>query len=177
MSVSIREEAEAHYRAHKLRPLRPYQLEMALARERALYDARAGQVWDQLELVARQGGKNELDAQFSVRNLARLGWMRKKQGLRFGPDGMAIKTAPSYIPGVALSKRRFEATAAETEFTLSKRDGYIYQVNGWPAGLAFLSADPTANKRGETAALWLCVDEVQDTDGEVYDAQLAPMRA
>ena len=172
--VTQREHATRSYAAHTLRPMRPYQLEMALARERALYAAREGEVWEQIELVARQGGKNEMDAQFSVRNLARQGHLRQRAGLSFQ---LAIKTAPSYKPGVALSKRRFEQTVAETPLKLSKRDGYIYQVNGWPAGLAFLSAGTEANKRGETAALWMSVDECQDTSAEVYDAELAPMRA
>lgn len=174
MSATIAQEAAQSYSRHKLRPMRPYQLEMALARERALYAARSGEVWEQIELVARQGGKNEMDAQFSVRNLARMGVKRQQAGLSFQ---LAIKTAPSYKPGVALSKRRFEQTVAETQLKLAKRDGYIYQVNGWPAGLAFLSAGTEANKRGETAALWMSVDECQDTSAEVYDAELAPMRS
>ena len=45
------------------------------------------------------------------------------------------------------------------------------------ARAAFLSADPTANARGETASLLLVCNEAQDVDPAWWHAVFAPMAA
>lgn len=179
MSALVQQMQRYYAHAHPGRALRPYQLEIAYAREIAVLESQDNlqAVVDQLELIARQGGKNECDCQNSIRMLMKVGRRRRLRNL---PFGLAIKTAPSYKPGIEMSRRRFELALNDIPKRLAKlekRGSYIYQLNGDPAGIGFLSAGKEANKRGETANLWLSVDECQDTDAEVYDAELAPMRA
>ncbi len=55
------------------------------------------------------------------------------------------------------------------------RDGYIVEVGN--ATARFLSADPDANVRGQTADLLLVANEAQDIDPRVWDPVFDPMAA
>lgn len=177
--TALFDQARKHYQTlHSARQLRPYQMDIALSREQAIIEAQDGDgpVIDQLELIARQGGKNEMDAQSTVRGLLKHGARRKRKGL---PLAKAVKTAPSYRPGIEISKERFESVLADLPPAMAKtttRNG-VTSLMGLHAGIVFQSAGVDANKRGHTANLWLSVDECQDTSLAVYDSELAPMRS
>ena len=61
------------------------------------------------------------------------------------------------------------------EGNVSVRDGYIVEVGN--ATARFLSADPDANVRGQTADLLLVANEAQDIDPRVWDPVFDPMAA
>jgi hypothetical protein len=58
-----------------------------------------------------------------------------------------------------------------------KDEHYVFRLTALPAYIAFLSAQEQAARVGETANLAQTIDECQHTSAEVYERDLAPMRA
>lgn len=146
--------------------LRPYQLEPA----RAILESIERGLGRQFAVVfSRQAGKDELLAQL----LAYLLWTHRKRG------GNTVLAAPTFRPQAALSRDRLLdrlATPVITEVERVKvRDGYAVHLGR--ASARFLSADPSANARGQTADLLLVANEAQDIRPEMWDAVFDPMAA
>ncbi|MEW6283843.1 MAG: hypothetical protein AB1758_34845, partial [Candidatus Eremiobacterota bacterium] len=117
---------------------------------------------------ARQTGKNQADGAWTVRGLSKYG---------SGEGGQAVKSAPTYKPQISISKRRLKRFLSEIPLMADEwtsEEGYIFRFRA--AAIAFLSAHESANRVGETADLWLTVDESQDTSQEVFDKDFSPMR-
>jgi hypothetical protein len=147
-------------------PLRPYQVEPA----RAIIESIERGLGRQFAVVfSRQAGKDELLAQV----LAYLLWTYRERG------GNAVLAAPTFRPQAALSRDRLldrlaSPTIADAE-RVKIRDGYAVQLGR--ASARFLSADPSANARGQTADLLLVANEAQDIRPEMWDAVFDPMAA
>lgn len=117
---------------------------------------------------ARQGGKNEIQAQIETYLLAAY----MLSGLEM------VIVSPTFKPQTENAMRRLERTLAAnwlTEGIYKKRSGYIFQIGQCLA--AFFSAQLTANVVGATASLLLLVDEAQDTSIVKFDKDFDPMRA
>lgn len=160
------------------RGLYPFQLESLLARERAVILSYFGLEGPKmlLEIWARQVGKNHTDALFSHKMMTHLGAL---QVARRQPMGYAVVSAPTWDQ-VDQSKRRLEQVMAmlgKETGKLNKREGSLYWLHGLLAGILFKSVGAGPNAKGETANLYQVVNECQDTDKQVYDDSLAPMRS
>lgn len=163
--------AVAFYRRFLTWQLFADQLAWVLACEQAVDAALAGREWPRelLLLGARQTGKNQSDGAWTVRGLC-------KYGATCG--GQAIKSAPTYKPQISVSKRRLRKFLNEVELMRGfweTEEGYIFRF--LKAAIAFLSAQETANRVGETADLWLGIDECQNTSIDVFNQDFSPMRA
>jgi hypothetical protein len=143
--------------------LREYQL----APLRAVLDAiqmRAGGTY--VVEFARQAGKDEAVAQLLAYLLLRY----KNVG------GKVVMAAPT-AGQVAISRQRLRERL-DNRFTAGLwRVQGAYSLALGKASATFLTAQPSANVRGHTASLLLCVNEAQDVDREVFEARLAPMTA
>lgn len=163
------------------KPLRPYQLEALLAMEAAVRDALfSGSNIELLFMYARQGGKNETDAVWVLRFLSWWGALAKLGQLPVERiEG--IRTAPTYRPGITVSKRRIEHELERwqilTGMKYAAQYGYSYNLDGLDAYLKLLSAHESAQRRGETANGFLSIDECQHTSALVADQDLNPMRS
>lgn len=156
--------------------LYPWQLEWAIAHERAVYDCRHG-LSEPLTLilqVSRQGGKNEVSARTTLRQAL----LYRSQG------GKVVKTAPSYQPQLLISKDRLTQVFSSVLHKPAGRNRL--QLWRWSEGnilhfgkfeLHLVSGDPEANKEGKTASLWLEVDEAQKFDPTIFSAAFRPMLA
>lgn len=145
------------------RRLRPYQVEAA-APVLAAAEARQGGAF--VIQFSRQAGKDELLAQLLAFLLARYRIY----------SGSIVLATPTFRPQALISRRRL-AARLETPFHpgARTRDGYRLAVGR--AGVAFLSAEPAANVRGETADLLLIANEAQDIRPAIWDARFSPMAA
>jgi hypothetical protein len=145
------------------RALRAYQLRAA-ALLLGLVRRQAGGTG--VVLMARQSGKDETLAQTLAFLLAR--YRRRGGEIVFG--------TPTLRPQGLVSRRRL-AERLETPLHpgAESRDGY--QLRCGRCAVSFLSADPLANARGETANLLLVGNEAQDIDPAHWDAVFAPMTA
>jgi hypothetical protein len=148
------------------RALRNYQLEAA-GPILAAVDARRGVGETQFCcLFSRQAGKDELLAQLQAFLLARY----RLAG------GAIIMGTPTYKPQALVSRRRLLARLATPLHPgAGTADGY--RVTCGAASAAFLSAEPVANVRGETADRLLIANEAQDITTDIWDARFAPMAA
>ena len=145
------------------RPLRPYQLEPARA-VLASVMARRGDAIS--VMMARQAGKNELSAHLEAYLLS----LHQKAG------GQMVKSAPTYVPQLAVSRLRLE-WVLENPLTHGLWRGGTNGLRLGQASIRFLSAEPGANVVGATASLLLEVDEAQDVDPDKHDRDFAPMAA
>ena len=150
---------------------------MEAAVDAALFDR---EIRELLFLWPRQSGKNEVDAVWALRYLSWWGALAAMGRLPVERIE-AIRTAPTYRPGIAVSKRRLEYELNRWQLLSGQKwehsEGYSYSIKGLAASLKFLSADPSAQRRGETASGYLSIDECQHTSQIVADQELAPMRA
>ncbi|MGH2532159.1 MAG: hypothetical protein ACRDJW_07595 [Thermomicrobiales bacterium] len=144
--------------------LRDYQLDPA----HAIVESVTKRLGHQFAVVfSRQAGKDELLAQLLMYLLAR----------HCDPGGNIILAAPTFRPQAALSRDRLLDRFAATKLNdaVTVRDGYAVHLGR--ASARFLSADPSANARGQTADLLLVANEAQDIRPEVWDAVFDPMAA
>lgn len=145
------------------RGLRAYQLEAA-APILAAIEARQGGSFTLL--FSRQAGKDELLAQLLAFLLARY----RLSG------GAIVVAAPTYKPQCLVSRRRLAGRlVGPLHPGAGSHDGYI--VSCGAASTAFLSAEESANVRGETASLLLIANEAQDIRPAIYDPRFGPMTA
>jgi hypothetical protein len=145
------------------RGLRGYQLEAAAPILAAVEQRRGGAFCC---LFSRQAGKDELLAQLQAFLLARY----QRAG------GAIVLATPTYKPQSLVSRRRLRARLVPALHRgAGSADGYRIVCGG--AGSAFLSAEPSANVRGETADLLLIANEAQDIEPGIWDARFAPMAA
>ncbi|HQY31866.1 MAG TPA: hypothetical protein PK691_11285, partial [Thermomicrobiales bacterium] len=143
--------------------LRDYQIESGLAVAKSIL-ARDGK---QFAIVfSRQAGKDEVLAQL-------LAWLLIRHA---ECGGNAIIAAPTMRPQAAISRDRLVLRLRGLlQGQVTVRDGYIVEVG--KATARFLSADPDANVRGQTADLLLVANEAQDIDPDVWDPVFDPMAA
>ena len=143
--------------------LRAYQLAAAAPILAAIHNPRGGRY---VVLFSRQSGKDELLAQIQAFVLAR----DQRRG------GAVVMATPTYKPQALVSRRRLDARLDPAIHLDARRaDGYRLVVGA--ASAAFLSAEPAANVRGETADRLLIANEAQDIDPAIWDARFAPMAA
>ena len=141
--------------------LRPYQREAAMAIATSI-EQRDGKQF--AVVFSRQAGKDELLAQI-------LAWLLIS---RAETGGTAIIAAPTMRPQASISRDRLVLRLRGLlEGKVTARDGYIVEVGN--ASARFLSADPDANVRGQTADLLLVANEAQDIDPRVWDPVFDPM--
>jgi len=144
------------------RPLRPYQLEPALAILESIIQNQGHTI---AVMMSRQAGKNELSAQIEAFLLAHY----RARG------GQIVKAAPTFQPQVLTSLQRLESTLAAIGATGQFRREHGHQVALGRARCLFYSAEPTANVVGATASLALELDEAQDITPDKHDKDFAPM--
>jgi len=119
-------------------------------------------------IFPRQSGKNELQAAIEVYLLQSL----------FNLNAEIVKVSPTWKPQSQNAMRRFERIVKRnliSRYMWAKEAGYIYRID--TARIYFLSASPTANVVGATAATLLECDEAQDVSLEKWDREIAPMAA
>lgn len=123
-------------------------------------------------MFPRQSGKNELQAHLES-------YLLTLFGLADPPEQAEIvKLAPTWKPQAQNGMRRLERVLEKNQMVHQqwlKEQGYIYRVG--QARIYFLSAHPTANIVGATAATLLSIDEAQEVPPEKYDKEIAPMAA
>ncbi len=119
-------------------------------------------------VLARQTGKNELQAQLFTYLLAALS--------RY--DLNAVSISPSLAPQGFTGMDRLEKVLSCNFFTRGiwkRSQGHKYFVGS--ARVTFLSGHRAAHVVGETAHLLLSVDEAQDVSPALFDKRFAPMAA
>ncbi len=145
--------------------LRDYQLEPA----RAIVDSVINGKGMQFALVfSRQSGKDETLAQV----IAYLLTLYQLRG------GTCVLATPTFAPQATTSMHRAVTRLQSSPLTQRKtktREGYILSVGKSEA--RYLSAEPSANPRGQTADLLLIANEAQDIDPAIWDARFDPMAA
>jgi hypothetical protein len=117
-------------------------------------------------VFSRQSGKDEMLAQLEAYLLCRY-------NLR---GGSIVVVNPTYRPQSAISRRRLLDRLASVDACLHTRtrgDGYAVRVGR--AVCSFLSANPLAQARGETASLLLACNEAQEVAPGRWDAVFDPM--
>jgi hypothetical protein len=148
----------------RLRRLRPYQREIALAVLESVFGGRG--LTFSVE-IARQGGKNELSAQLELLLLTL--FMAEPRNL--------IKCSPTFKPQTVISMMRLKDRLNDAGFEgiWKSEMGYIVRLGN--ARAIFLSADESANVVGNTAHILLEIDESQDVSKEKYTKEFKPMGA
>jgi hypothetical protein len=145
------------------RSLRQYQLE---ACEPVLDVVRRGVGGSFVWLFSRQAGKDEALAQL----LAFLAVRFKLEG------GSVVLATPTFKPQAIISRRRLvERMGTALHPGVVMTQGYRVVCGGF--GVSFMTTDPKANARGETADRLLVANEAQDTTVERWDSVFAPMGA
>ena len=146
-------------------PLLLYQRPVADAITRSINERRGGIITVEMP---RQSGKNQVSAVCELYQLIR----------HYRKGGTIIKTAPTYQPQLAISRRRIESLLNACLLTNGRwkvKDGNTIRFGR--AQEIFLSAQPGANVVGATADIALFADEVQEIDEEKFDKDFNPMRA
>src|SRR5581483_9542884 len=120
-------------------------------------------------IMARQAGKNELQAQLEAYLL-----------LRYSTRDMEIvKASPTAMPQSFTSMRRLKRVLGRNMFARSvswkSELGYIFRVGS--ARIYFLSAMESSNVVSHTASLLLECDEAQDVAISKWDKDFDPMAA
>ena len=167
------------------KPCYSYQLDALLMMEWAMLCAlhrhRLPYSVDMLLKWARQTGKNETAVRFDVRFMVLIG-AAVRNGLFGGETVSAVHAAPGWKPAIAMAKRRlragieiFETFKEKKRFTFD--EGYVARIQGMKAIIVYLSANPEAQNKGETASAFMRVDEAQLVDAKEYAEALAPQRA
>jgi hypothetical protein len=145
------------------RPLRSYQLEAAGPVLEAIGGGRGGAF---AVLFSRQAGKDELLARMLAYLL-----------FRFRLDGRAaVVGTPTFRPQAVVSRRRL-MDRMQTPLHRGAMLAQGYRVVCGTSGVSYMSTDPKANARGETADLVLVAIEAQDISVEHWDPTFAPMAA
>ncbi len=175
---------EWYARVYRDRPLYPYQLDILVAMERAVWQAYTGGGTEEIVgCMARQAGKNHLDCAWTQRGLLTFGPRVKAGHFPRIETFQAIKSAPTRDPQITVSWMRLQDAIQRLSGTLYPREewqplrGYIYRLRSFPALIAFLSAQERASRRGLTANGWFTVDECQHTSLDVWENDLSPMRS
>lgn len=119
-------------------------------------------------MASRQAGKNQSNAGLEARVLAKYSSTNRE----------AVKTAPTAVPTLHISKQRLKRVLESPLFRTPKdlvrwEEGYICNVGR--ARQCFLSAEAKANRVGHTASLYLSLDEAQDIESEIYSKDFRPM--
>ena len=143
--------------------LRPYQSAAAEAIIRAVRAGAGGQF---AIVFARQAGKDKLIAQMLAYLLA----LYQRKG------GRIIVAQPTYKPQGLIARTRLIERLHNPLGAAYKTDA----DGGLRLGRAtvrYVSADPNANARGETASLLLLANEAQDIAPDHWDAVFDPMGA
>ncbi|MDQ2684106.1 MAG: hypothetical protein M3Y37_11330 [Chloroflexota bacterium] len=144
-------------------PLRSYQEEPAKAIAGSIQNGEGKQF---AVVFARQAGKDELLARL-------LAWILVTYAI---DGGEVVVAAPTMRPQASISRDRLVSRIkALVPDHARTRDGYIVEVGS--ASVRFLSADPGANARGQTANLLLVANEAQDILADVWDPVFDPMAA
>lgn len=145
------------------RLLRSYQLEAAGPVLEATTAGRGGSF---AVLFSRQAGKDELLARMLAYLL-----------FRYRVDGRAaVVGTPTFRPQAVVSRRRL-MDRMQTPLHRGAMLAQGYRVVCGTSGVAYMSTDPKANARGETADLVLVANEAQDISVEHWDPTFAPMAA
>jgi hypothetical protein len=145
-------------------PMRPYQREVAAQ----IVDAVERGAGTQFAVVfSRQSGKDEMLAQT-------LAYLMCKYKIR---GGSTIVVNPTYRPQGMISRRRLLSRLddLDTAFGPHTVDGNTVRLRR--ASVGFLSANPQAQARGETATRLLACNEAQDVLPGRWDAVFDPMGA
>jgi hypothetical protein len=142
--------------------MRPYQAKVAREIVRSVVKGAGRQF---AVVFARQAGKDEMLAQLE----AYLMWRFR------GAGGSIIVATPTYRPQGMIARRRLLARLDGLLTRQYRTEGHIMTLGG--ATCAFLSANPAAQARGETATLMLACNEAQDVTPDRWDAVFDPMGA
>ncbi len=145
------------------RPLRRYQLEAARS---VLGLVSAGEGGAAALVFSRQSGKDETLARLFAYLLARYRHLER----------FVVVGAPTIRPQSVVARRRL-VSRLRTPLHRGWRLAEGYRVTLGKAGVSFMSADPEANARSETASLLLVANEAQDIEPGHWDATFAPMAA
>lgn len=147
-----------------MRPLRPYQLEVAGAIVDSVLEER-GLTF--AVMMSRQAGKNELSAQLEAYLL----------NLRIMQGGQIVKASPTFTPQTVNSWLRLSDRLKNVwnAKDYRRRTGYIIELGR--ARALFFSAGPTASVVGATADLLLEADEAQQIAADKFYRDFAPMAA
>lgn len=130
---------------------------------------------------ARQTGKNEKASLFDARFLILFG-AAAKMGRYSESELSAVHAAPGWRPAISMAKRRLRRAVqkwpqCQKKKALSFEDGYVARLEGLGSSIIYLSANPEAQNKGETANAYMRVDETQLVDAREYAEALAPQRA
>jgi hypothetical protein len=147
------------------RPLRAYQLEIALAIVDSVIHQR-GLTF--AIMLPRQSGKNETQAQVEAYLL---------NLFQRVPGAQLVKASPTFKPQTINSLMRLETLLgnAWNAGQWAREQGYIVRLGC--ARMLFFSAEPSANVVGATASILLECDEAQDVDPAKWQKDFAPMVA
>ncbi len=118
--------------------------------------------------MARQGGKNELQAQIQALLLI----------LHSFEGGEIVIVSPTFKPQTENAMRRLRRVLENSRSTpvmWKKESGYVFRIGGCTA--SFFSGQRGANVVGATASLLLMVDEAQDILESKYYKDFHPMAA
>lgn len=159
MALKVSEFSEALYPRWQLRP---YQCEVA---EQIVRSVEQGAGRQFAVAFARQSGKDEMLAQLE----AYLMWRYR------GDGGSIIVATPTYRPQGLIARRRLLSRLNSLVTGGYASDGHTLALGS--ATCAFLSANPIAQARGETATLLLGCNEAQDVLPARWDAVFDPMGA
>ena len=163
-------------------------LERELGRPLQTHERQSDLPWPQLQVIrrieqavrdrtgevitvrfARQGGKNETEAQLEARLLT---------VFRGTPGSRWIRMAPTKDPQLVNSKARLDKFLASDPLLAGrwkKKEGGRVQVGH--AEVQFLSAHRTARVVGASATLGLSLDEAHKIDAGKFEEDLAPFTA
>jgi len=118
--------------------------------------------------MARQGGKNELQAQIQALLLI----------LHSFEGGEIVIVSPTFKPQTENAMRRLRRVLENSRSTpvmWKKESGYVFRIGGCTA--SFFSGQRGANVVGATASLLLMVDEAQDILESKFYKDFHPMTA
>ena len=130
-------------------PLRPYQIAPV---EAVLRSVREGQGHQFAWVFSRQAGKDETKAQLYAFLLAHFQLA----------GGQIVEANPTFKPQCLTAKQRLLDRARSCVLTRRAVGQEGYKVRLGNARVVYLSAEPNANVRGETASLLLVCNEMQD---------------
>jgi hypothetical protein len=145
-------------------PLRPYQIAPVEAVLRSIREDAGHQfAW----VFSRQSGKDETKAQLYAFLLAHFQFA----------GGQIVEANPTFKPQCLTAKGRLLDRARACVLTRKAVGQEGYKVRLGKARVVFLSAEPNANVRGETASVLLVCNEMQDVAAAKWEAEFVPMAA
>ena len=145
-------------------PLRPYQIAPV---EAVLHSVREGQGHQFAWVFSRQAGKDETKAQLYAFLLAHFQLA----------GGQIVEANPTFKPQCLTAKQRLLDRARSCVLTRRAVGQEGYKVRLGNARVVYLSAEPNANVRGETASLLLVCNEMQDVGASKWESEFVPMAA